>query len=86
MAGPRTLRSGVTDWAATPAVLNRGGGGGGVMVWYEQLREQYRPAQLERGAQGQDAAGPSRSTPRTQSTDTMSHGNSTSHQVAPALA
>ena len=50
MAGPRALRSGVTDWAATPAVLNRGGGGGGVMVWYEQLREQYRPAQLERGA------------------------------------
>lgn len=42
---------GVTDWAAIPAVLNRGGGGGGgVTVWYEQLREQYRPAQLERGA------------------------------------
>ena len=33
-----------------------------------------------------EGAGPSRITPRTWSTDTASHGNSTSHQVAPADA
>jgi hypothetical protein len=35
---------------------------------------------------GSGCPGPSRTTPRTWSTDTVSHGNSTSHQVAPALA
>jgi hypothetical protein len=41
---PSSIPSGeVTDWAAIPAVLNRGGGGGGVTVWYEQLRSDTGP-------------------------------------------
>ena len=47
---------------------------------------ELQAAVLERGAYRQGAAGPSRSTPRTRSSESASGGSSTSHQVAPAAA